>query len=198
MVLAAPGTATAQVPAGDSVTGELSAGSEQALRFARIDAHSGPSGESPTGTASWHVGGGLGPSWRVTVTCLSVSGNTAVIGFQGSVSFLGFLSPSTGLIRVMDGGGPDSGLDSFEFAETGLPVPSPTTCSSYPGTFPVSGDPGVNLTGNFIVIDSQPELPRSMDECKNGNWQSFGVFKNQGDCVSFVATGGKNRPAGSP
>jgi hypothetical protein len=95
----------------------------------------------------------------------------------------------------VDGGGPDSGLDSFEFAETGLPVPGPPTCSSYPGTFPVSGDPGVNLTGDFIVIDSQPELPRSIDDCKDGNWQSFGVFKNQGDCVSFVATEGRNTPA---
>jgi hypothetical protein len=31
----------------------------------------------------------------------------------------------------------------------------------------------------------------------NGGWQSSGVFKNQGDCVSFVATNGKNPPAGS-
>jgi hypothetical protein len=31
----------------------------------------------------------------------------------------------------------------------------------------------------------------------NGGWRSFGsVFKNQGDCVSFVATGGKNSPSG--
>lgn len=34
--------------------------------------------------------------------------------------------------------------------------------------------------------------------CKNGGWQTYGIFKNQGDCVSYVATGGKNRPAGSP
>jgi hypothetical protein len=36
----------------------------------------------------------------------------------------------------------------------------------------------------------------SKEQCKNGGWQSFG-FKNQGDCVSFVATGGKNPPSGS-
>ena len=29
-----------------------------------------------------------------------------------------------------------------------------------------------------------------------GGWQSYSVFKNQGDCVSFVATGGKNLAAG--
>ena len=39
-------------------------------------------------------------------------------------------------------------------------------------------------------------LPSTKDECKDGGWATFGVFKNQGDCVSFVATGGKNPPAG--
>ncbi|HEY8028181.1 MAG TPA: hypothetical protein VIE38_01600 [Gaiellaceae bacterium] len=39
-----------------------------------------------------------------------------------------------------------------------------------------------------------PLLPTSKDQCKKGGWQSFGVFKNQGDCVSFVATGGRNQP----
>lgn len=38
--------------------------------------------------------------------------------------------------------------------------------------------------------------PATKDECKNDGWQNFdGMFKNQGDCVSFVATKGKNQPA---
>ena len=36
--------------------------------------------------------------------------------------------------------------------------------------------------------------PTSADQCKKGGWQVFGIFKNQGDCVSYVATGGKNPP----
>ncbi len=33
--------------------------------------------------------------------------------------------------------------------------------------------------------------------CKKGGWMRFQpAFKNQGDCVSFVATGGRNDPAG--
>ena len=45
------------------------------------------------------------------------------------------------------------------------------------------------------------ELPTSKDQCKNGGWQKWFFadgkrFKNQGDCVSFVATGGKNGLAG--
>jgi hypothetical protein len=38
--------------------------------------------------------------------------------------------------------------------------------------------------------------PADKDQCKNGGWQTFGVFKNQGDCVSWIATAGKNPPAG--
>ncbi|GAB3242735.1 thrombospondin type 3 repeat-containing protein [Nocardioides dilutus] len=44
-----------------------------------------------------------------------------------------------------------------------------------------------------------PEKPTTKDQCKNGGWASFNgiyTFKNQGDCVSFVATGGKNAPKG--
>ena len=39
-------------------------------------------------------------------------------------------------------------------------------------------------------------LPTSTDQCKNGGWKTFGVFKNQGDCVSFVASNGRNPPSG--
>jgi hypothetical protein len=41
-------------------------------------------------------------------------------------------------------------------------------------------------------------LPTSTEQCKQGGWQAFGVFKNQGDCVSFVSTGGKNSPSALP
>jgi hypothetical protein len=47
----------------------------------------------------------------------------------------------------------------------------------------------------FLRVDTLP-LPTSKEQCKTGGWQAFGVFKNQGDCVSFVATGGRNQPAG--
>ena len=46
------------------------------------------------------------------------------------------------------------------------------------------------------TVTRSPVLPSSKDQCTKNGWQSFNVFKNQGDCVSFVATGGKNRPAG--
>ena len=45
-------------------------------------------------------------------------------------------------------------------------------------------------------------VPTSKDECKKGGWMTMvdsegNSFKNQGDCVSFVATGGKNLGAGN-
>ena len=47
------------------------------------------------------------------------------------------------------------------------------------------------------MVDAPP-LPTSKDQCKNGGWRTYGVFKNQGDCVSFVATKGRtSRPAPS-
>ncbi len=40
-------------------------------------------------------------------------------------------------------------------------------------------------------------MPTNKDQCKGDGWKAFGsTFKNQGDCVSFVATGGKNQPSG--
>jgi len=46
-----------------------------------------------------------------------------------------------------------------------------------------------------VVLTSTPAFPTTTKQCKEGGWRDFGLlFKNQGDCVSFVATGGKNEP----
>jgi hypothetical protein len=37
--------------------------------------------------------------------------------------------------------------------------------------------------------------PITKHDCKKGGWKAWPVFKNRGDCVSYVATGGKNKPA---
>jgi hypothetical protein len=37
--------------------------------------------------------------------------------------------------------------------------------------------------------DATLKLPSSKDQCKSGGWKTYGVFKNQGDCVRFVAGG---------
>jgi len=47
------------------------------------------------------------------------------------------------------------------------------------------------LQSGYVVEYDRP----LMDDCKKDGWKSFGVFKNQGDCVSWVVTGGRNAPA---
>lgn len=46
-------------------------------------------------------------------------------------------------------------------------------------------------------------LPTTINDCQGGEWQTFvnvntgaQIFKNQGDCVSFVATAGRDSPSG--
>jgi hypothetical protein len=130
-----------------------------------------------------------------TPTCLNVSSNAAVIGFAVNGGFQGFLA------SVEDNGLPLSGQPVDLVVYTGLlplEIPPPTSC-------PAPGDPpppelvfaggGPVTSGDIVVVDAPP-FPVSKDQCKNGGWRTFGVFKNQGDCVNFVATGGKNPPAG--
>lgn len=54
----------------------------------------------------------------------------------------------------------------------------------------VGSSDGIGAT----LIEDVRLLPTSTDQCKDGGWQTFGVFKNQGDCVSYVATDGRNPP----
>jgi 6-phosphogluconolactonase len=48
--------------------------------------------------------------------------------------------------------------------------------------------------GQGIAASPLPRAPTTKEQCKNGGWRNFPQFKNQGDCVSFVATNGKNQP----
>ena len=44
------------------------------------------------------------------------------------------------------------------------------------------------------LSETEPILPTTTEGCKNYAWKAYGVFENQGDCVSFVQTQGKNEP----
>jgi hypothetical protein len=50
------------------------------------------------------------------------------------------------------------------------------------------------MEAGYVVEYDRP----SLDDCKKGGWMAYGIFKNQGDCVSWVATKGKNDPANLP
>jgi hypothetical protein len=179
VLLLAP-AAVAQTPSQDSVTGS---GTAFGFGTFLIDARSGPNGENPVGQASADGFVGLaGP-----ITCLAVAGRTAVF----NVSTPSFPGSDTITFQVTDNAGlgqPDGMLALTTGGVGGRP---PMDCS------PIStGLSATVLTGDISVVDAQRlSLPTSKGQCKNGGWKTYGVFKNQGDCVSFVATKGKNQPS---
>ncbi|HSX30503.1 MAG TPA: hypothetical protein VLE99_01150 [Candidatus Saccharimonadales bacterium] len=63
---------------------------------------------------------------------------------------------------------------------------------------PANAGNGYLIDNTSLISGATPvNLPTSKDQCMGSGWKSYGTtFKNQGDCVSFVATGGKNQPNG--
>ena len=57
-----------------------------------------------------------------------------------------------------------------------------------------------NVMINTTTYTFEEVDPSDKERCKNGGWEDFtaapGPFKNQGDCVSFFASGGKNKGSG--
>jgi hypothetical protein len=160
-----------------------------------VNAQSGPTGDRPTGTAQFgSPDSTLAPRWDLNVTCLSVTGHTAIVGFTGTYFTYfdwGEAYPTAGLIRAIDGGGANSELDSLEFAsvtgpQDGAPIPGPTTCSSYPGGYPQPHGPIVNHDGDLGITDGQP-IPSSKADCAGGGWRSYGFFTSEASCARFAA-----------
>jgi hypothetical protein len=171
-------TAAAQVPTQDSVSGSATTGLGRQFVEFTFDVHSGPSGENPTGTVGFETFfGDLGP---LDVTCLSVSGNRA-----STILLAPEPSAIAGILVWVEDNGP--GQDRIEWQ---VLTALPSACPVPSGVFGAA-----TTSGDISVTDAQA-FPTSKDQCKNGGWRTYGVFKNQGDCVSFVATGGKNPPAG--
>lgn len=47
---------------------------------------------------------------------------------------------------------------------------------------------------SFTVSIPPTLFPSTKSDCKDGGWARFDVFKNHGDCVSYVVTAGRNAP----
>jgi hypothetical protein len=193
--LLAAGSATAQTPvAQDRVftTAPLSPFGIPVLEPYNvvIDARSGPSGEQPSGEASFDLLPGSNPTapfhFSGAVTCLAVTGHTAVLVATVPAT----PAPAHLFIQVTDRGPAGSGLDTYDAGIVLPGQPSP----------PCTPAPRERLTAQVgdVVVQDAPPLPRSKDQCRNDGWRQYSVFKNQGDCVSFVVTGGRNGPATPP
>jgi len=168
--------AAAQVPTRDSVTGSISYGEGRAGLGFTLDVSSGPAGESPTGTVTIYtfVAGDLG---TFAASCLGVSANhaTIVAPFPGTSP----PTPAGVVIHVEDNGGIGDRVDSSFVSTLPESCPAPAAVFEDPFTF-----------GDVMVVDATSS-PTRKEQCKHRGWRDYGVFKNQGDCVSFVAT---NRP----
>jgi hypothetical protein len=167
-------TASAQVPTQDSVIGSgvaRTVGSDATFSF-EIDARSGPSGENPTGNVIFRSTADASTFFNGPVTCLAVNAN------------FGILSVNTPQFNAV-------GMEITDLAGGDLIRAIPTGTSS---CGPIGAAVSFDVISGDVVVTDAKALPTSKDQCKNGGWKSFGAFKNQGDCVSFVATHGKNPP----
>ena len=66
-----------------------------------------------------------------------------------------------------------------------------------------AGNVGAESAAGTVTVNTVPPpvvLPTNKEQCMKDGWKTFTnpKFKNQGDCVSFVATKGKNQPANAP
>jgi hypothetical protein len=187
---ALPATSLAQEPRQDSVSLSGALVIPGFVSVTSLVATSGPSGENPAGQVVLTVFGSGGEQLvSGPVTCLAVDEIPAAV--------LNFQDPVVGVVTifVLDGRLDPRGQQPDIFL-AGTIGRAPTDCSQ-PDPNTLFGGPLSDT--DITVIDAvPPPLPISKEQCKNGGWRSYAVFKNQGDCVSFVATGGKNPPANSP
>jgi hypothetical protein len=206
MILLTPSGANASHdPSGAPFAEDFAVGSYDAgaLRF-DFSAHSGPSGEGPAGSFKLVFGEpGFPPlfDFDTSVTCLHVESHDGVIGVASGPNG----GPGGTIVAVHDGTGASSDpFDLIGFFDT--PQPPGTSCpapSSLPPLLPFSTDfwgehfyASLGAQHDEITVHDAVPLPTSKDQCRSGGWRDFDGFENQGDCVSFVATKGKNPPGG--
>ena len=178
VAVAVHGTAAAQTPVGDSVIGSGT------VRFVSpdlagltvpfsIDVRSGPSGENPVGSLQLLLA-------FDDPTCLAIRSGGGQVADEAVINLRNTLTGARVLVRITGG---TSGPRVIGLSVAG----SANDCSFVP---PVSI--AEVIEGDISIVDAPP-LPTTQDQCKNGGWKTYGVFKNQGDCVSFVATREKTR-----
>jgi hypothetical protein len=178
-------SAYGQVPSTDSVEGQGQTRPSGALNVSLVfdvSATSGPSGETPSGYVSLDVVISGTPTFHLEgrVSCLSVSGRDAVVGFEVDRALSNFPTVG-GIIEMRDNGPP--GADPPDVLNA-IPADDPSACS------PLPVPPALEVVeGDVSVFDALP-LPTSKSECKNGGYAGFG-FSNQGQCIAFVERGAK-------
>ncbi len=134
------------------------------------------------------------------------------IGATSPVVPCGGSTTSFGVTLGWDASSDNVAVTGYEYnvvTPNGTNFTTTVTTNSYTGTF--NDGTGAytyrvrafDAAGNFsawsnscaITYNQSTATLSAKDQCKKDGWKAYGVFKNQGDCVSFVATGGRNKPA---
>lgn len=169
----------------------------------------GPSGDIATGYGwdlgnPYGAGNPLGPggapvtgkTYVFSVTVHSPNPSGSAFGLKPDVfgvEDLELCGPGT--LACDSNGSFPAGSSSFTFAEPTLDGGTPGAGSIMLSTGSQSYRWLAERRRLVHKIDlAGGSLPTSTDQCKNGGWQDFQIFKNQGDCVSYVASKGKNPP----
>ncbi len=131
-------------------------------------------------------------------------------GFHATFTIASQLGTVTGtkdvgefMIHEVECQNPAAGIP-FDQAELGASlVTYQATIRTAKGSVTQTGTSSVSINvlqafgGTFDTFSEAffgPSMPTTTEQCKDSGWQTFAVFANQGDCVSFVATKGKNAP----
>jgi hypothetical protein len=167
-VLALATTASAQAPAGDSVTGSgtvrfVSGGLTGITQPFAVDIRAGRNGENPTGTLTLLL-------TFTDPTCLVIGGPVE----EPPTATVNLLNPVTGRRAVFQLGS----IGGAQFIAAAV-ADSPDDCSLGSPT-----DVAQVISGQIAIADA-PALPTSPNDCKHGGWAQFG-FKNGGQCIRFV------------
>jgi hypothetical protein len=147
-----------------------------------------PQAPLPDGTPQWSIDhyasvSGFPPSAEISVVI--------VIDDFGDFREITFTTDAAGV------GSGQLLQDPSYFNSGPLPTGEPWTATAR--TVIGQDELGQNLYGPVILTVSGTLNcggPLDKTECKKGGSATFGMFKNQGDCVSFVSTGFSNAPAG--
>ena len=87
-------------------------------------------------------------------------------------------------------------LNYGTFTVTGIQLVADGGWAVTGGTQTVQVD-NVMINTTLFTFEAEVVEPGDKEKCKKGGWRDFdsspGPFKNQGDCVSYFATGGKNK-----
>jgi hypothetical protein len=97
-------------------------------------------------------------------------------------------------------GGSVCGLDSYLEHTFATPGTYYIAVGRFPSLQPIPSGTSYKLQVSLEGHELASTGPQTTEECKKNGWKNFEnpdgspMFKNQGDCVSYVATHGKNEP----